>query len=111
MNTLTRKEITTKITDDLARPHITQTLIADILDRLLELMAQQLSTGGKIILRDFGALEVIEQKSRIGRNPKNPQKNIHVPPKAVVKFRPGKELKNRVALALPTLRERKKIHT
>ncbi|MDP6207203.1 MAG: HU family DNA-binding protein, partial [Roseibacillus sp.] len=40
-----------------------------------------------------------------GRNPKNPGKDVPIPPRAVVKFKPGKEMKEKVARILPVIQQ------
>jgi integration host factor subunit beta len=52
-----------------------------------------LSQGKKVEFRGFGVLEVVRRKEKIGRNPKDPSSGTYtIPPRNVVKFRPGKEL-------------------
>ena len=64
--------------------------------------------GGKFIeLRNFGVFEVKIRKSRKGRNPNKPKNEVVIPERVVVKFRAGKELKERVEKLKPrTLRKR-----
>jgi DNA-binding protein HU-beta/integration host factor subunit alpha len=45
-------------------------------------------------------------KAKIGRNPKNPAKDVVIPSRAAVRFKPGKELKEKVASSLQLIRER-----
>jgi DNA-binding protein HU-beta/integration host factor subunit alpha len=61
-----------------------------------------------VALRNFGAFEVKEMRAKIGRNPKDPSKNVPIPARAVVKFKAGKEMKEKVASMLHVIRERKK---
>jgi nucleoid DNA-binding protein len=52
-----------------------------------------LASGKKVEFRGFGVLEVKQRKAKIGRNPKDPSGGTYtIPPRAVVKFRAGKEL-------------------
>jgi integration host factor subunit beta len=52
-----------------------------------------LSEGKKVEFRGFGVLQVVQRKQKIGRNPKDPSGGTYtIPPRAVVKFRAGKEL-------------------
>jgi DNA-binding protein HU-beta len=50
---------------------------------------------GKLTLTGFGSFVVDERKSRKGRNPQTGQE-ITIPAQKVVKFRPGKLLKDAV---------------
>lgn len=56
-----------------------------------------LSNGEKFTFVGFGSFEVRERAARDGRDPRNPSKVIKIPAKKVPVFRPGKELKEKVA--------------
>ena len=62
---------------------------------ILEAMAEALSNGHRIEIRDFGSFDLIHRKPRIGRNPKSGEK-VSVPAKYVPHFKAGKELRERV---------------
>ena len=36
------------------------------------------------------------RKARVGRNPNRPEHDVPIPPRAVVKFKAGKEMKSKV---------------
>lgn len=59
----------------------------------LDAIASALSEGRNVELRNFGVFEVQIRKSRIGRNPNKPEKDVIIPTRAVIKFKAGKELK------------------
>lgn len=63
----------------------------------LELMTQALAQGDKIQLVGFGAFETKERAPRTARNPKTLEP-ISLPASRSVSFRPGKVLKDAVAL-------------
>lgn len=63
----------------------------------LELMTQALAQGDKIQLVGFGAFEAKERAPRTARNPKTLEP-ISLPASRSVAFRPGKALKDAVAL-------------
>jgi len=65
-----------------------------------------LANGDSVVMRNFGAFQVKETKAKIGRNPKDPGRDMMIPPRATVKFKPGKEMKEKVARVLPKLRVR-----
>lgn len=58
-----------------------------------------------MVMRNFGTFEVRQTKAKVGRNPKNPGLDVPIPPRAVVKFKPGKEMKEKVAPILPLIME------
>ena len=45
----------------------------------------------------FGIFAVKEVKAKVGRNPKNPGKDIPIPARSIVKFKMGKTLKETLA--------------
>ena len=63
-----------------------------VVDRILESMKEVIAVNGRLEIRDFGVFQVKTRKPRIGRNPKN-KREYPIPPRGVVTFKPGKELK------------------
>lgn len=63
-----------------------------IVDATLEAMKQIVAEQGRLEIRDFGVFQVKSRKQRIGRNPKD-KKEYPIPPRRVVTFKMGKELK------------------
>ena len=62
---------------------------------VLDAIAERLENGDRVEIRGFGSFQVINRAGRVGRNPKTGE-SVHVPPKKVPHFKPGKELKERV---------------
>ncbi len=62
---------------------------------VLEAIAETLENGDRVEIRGFGSFHVVDRSARVGRNPKTGE-SVHVPPKKVPHFKPGKELKERV---------------
>ena len=108
MSTITKRELALRITDKIGQQgcNVTQQTVAEILQCLIDEISDSLAQGDTVVMRNFGTLEVREMKAKIGRNPKNPSKDVHIPARAVVKFKPGKELKEKVAATLPLIREK-----
>ncbi len=71
---------------------ITHKESTEAVNLILEAITNSLSKGESIKIRGFGVFNVKEKKEKIARNPKTGEK-VHVPAKKVVKFKPGKELK------------------
>jgi len=87
---------------------MSQACVADIVQKTLDCIADELASGKTIELRNFGVFEVVVRKKRIGRNPKNPKKDVVIPEHVQVKFRVGKDLKERLAkLKIKQLRSKK----
>ncbi|HDQ03318.1 MAG TPA: HU family DNA-binding protein [Deltaproteobacteria bacterium] len=75
---------------------ITKTAAASALDAYVGAVAKELKKGGKVSLVGFGTFSVSKRKARDGRNPKTGD-TIKIPAKKVVKFKPGKELADKVS--------------
>lgn len=109
MATITKRELAIKITDKLGAQGIelTQQDVLEVIQTLIEEITDSLSQGDTVVMRNFGAFQVREMKAKIGRNPKDPEKDVPIPARAAVKFKPGKEMKEKVATTLKVIRERK----
>lgn len=59
----------------------------------LDTIASALCKGQKVELRNFGIFGIQIRKARVGRNPNEPEKDVPIPKRAVVKFKAGKKLK------------------
>jgi len=108
MATTTKRDLVSKITDKLGLKGvaITQQDVYEVVQSLIDEVTDSLANGDNVVLRNFGAFEVREMKAKIGRNPKDPDKDVPIPARAAVKFKPGKEMKEKVATSLQLIRER-----
>lgn len=84
---------------------LTQQEVFSVVQGALDSITEELAKGNSVVMRNFGTFQVREVKGKIGRNPKAPEKDVPIPPRAVVKFKPGKEMKERVAPILPSLQQ------
>jgi len=99
---VTKKEIVKQISD---RIGLTQLKTKEIVQQTFDAIVETLLEDGRIELRNFGVFEVKRRKARKARNPRTGEK-VHVPPKNVVTFKPGKEMEERVRqLRTPYLEE------
>ena len=69
-----------------------QVVIQNFLNHITDAMVKH----EHVEFRDFGVFEVHTRKPRVGRNPNKPQDEVVIPERKVVKFKPGKEMKERV---------------
>lgn len=92
---LTKRDIVLSIHNEVKHDHadVSQKAIRDIVQKTLDEIADALAEGRNVELRNFGVFEVQVRKSRIGRNPNKPEKDVVIPERAVIKFKAGKELK------------------
>ncbi len=95
---LTKRDIVLSIHNEVKReyPEVSQKAIREIVQQTLDEIADALAAGRNVELRNFGVFEVQVRKSRIGRNPNRPEKDVIIPERAVIKFKAGKELKARL---------------
>lgn len=109
MATITKRELVIKITDRLGLNgvDITQQNVHEVVQSLIEEITESLAQGDTVVMRNFGAFQVREMKAKVGRNPKDPDKIVPIPARAAVRFKPGKEMKDKVATTLQVIRERK----
>lgn len=87
---LTKRDIVLSIYDKTGFP---QKEVRDVVQLTLDTIAEALASGRNVELRNFGVFEIQVRKSRIGRNPNKPEKDVIIPTRAVIKFKAGKELK------------------
>ena len=68
---------------------------ADLLESVLEYMADALIKGETVKVSSFGSFSVREKGQRIGRNPKTGEE-VPILPRKVLVFRPSQVLKSRI---------------
>ena len=76
-----------------------QSDVALILQKFLDLMQEDMAKGVRIEFRNFGVLQPVVRKARVGRNPKNPSLTVKIPAHCSVKFLPGKILGQKLSNA------------
>ncbi len=89
---MTKKEIVKQIADRIGE---TQLKTKEIVQQTFDAIVETLLEDGRIELRNFGVFEVKRRKARKARNPRTGAK-VHVPPKNVVTFKPGKIMEEKV---------------
>lgn len=92
-NNLTKREIVFEIYD---RTGFGQDEVKQTVEMALDIIQDALASGRNVELRNFGVLDVQMRKARIGRNPNKPETDVVIAPRAVVKFKAGKVLKERL---------------
>ena len=89
---MTKKDIVLKITD---MTGIKQVDVKTIVQKTFDVIVDSLIRNEKVELRNFGVFKIKERKARIGRNPRTCE-SVHVPPRKVVVFKPGLEMKQKI---------------
>ena len=68
-------------------------------DVILSAIRDSLARGDRVEIRGFGCFALNYRQPKTGRNPKTGEK-VQVPAKEVPHFKPGKEMRERVDLAV-----------
>jgi len=90
---MTKRDLVVQISNETGL--IQQDVLA-VVQRTLDHITAALIKDETVELRNFGVFEVKLRKPRIGRNPNDPGKDVQIPARAVVKFKPGKEMREAV---------------
>jgi integration host factor subunit beta len=85
-----RSELVQKLATE--NPSLSLAEVDSIVSIFFEDIARQLSSGGRVELRGFGAFSTRDRGARTGRNPRTGQK-VDINPKRVPYFKPGKEIR------------------
>lgn len=93
MASLTKRDLVVRISNETG---LIQKEVLNVIQKSLDYIVEALTEGKNVELRNFGVFEVVLRKGRVGRNPKRPEADVPIPPRAVVKFKGGKEMKARV---------------
>ncbi len=94
MPTVTKRDMVVELSN---KTGLRQQDVFAVVDGLIEVLSNSLAEGNDVTLRGFGTFELRVAKSKIGRNPNQPGSQVRIPARCVVRLRPGKELKARVA--------------
>ena len=89
---MTKKDIVLKITD---MTGIKQVDVKKIVQKTFDVIVESLTRSEKVELRNFGVFKIKGRKARLGRNPRTGA-SVPVPPRKVVIFKPGLEMKQKI---------------
>ena len=102
METITKRDLVVKISN---KTGLTQQQVFDVIQNTLDTITATLANNDEVVLRNFGSFQVKQTKQKVGRNPNKPGIDVIIPPRAIVKFKPGKQMKEKVATLLPELQQ------
>lgn len=89
---MTKADLVDKIA---AKANLTKASAEHSLNAFLDAVKDALAAEGKLTLTGFGTFAVEDRQARKGRNPRTGAE-IKIPASKVVKFRPGKTLKDSI---------------
>lgn len=90
---MTKRDLVVRISNE---TELVQQQVLEVVQKTLDYISESLTKRETVELRNFGVFEVKVRKARIGRNPNAPERDVPIPPRAVVKFKPGKEMREAV---------------
>lgn len=88
-----KSELVTKIAEQ--NPHLFQRDVENIVNAILDTIADALARGDRVELRGFGAFSVKRRDARTGRNPRTGE-TVSVAEKVIPVFKTGKEMRQRL---------------
>lgn len=87
---MTKRDLVVRISEETG---LIQQDVYAVIQKTLDYIVDALAKGENIEFRNFGVFEVRMRKQRIGRNPNKPEQVVTIPTRKVVKFKPGKIMK------------------
>ncbi|HEY3914001.1 MAG TPA: HU family DNA-binding protein [Verrucomicrobiae bacterium] len=96
---MTKRDLVVRISEETG---LVQQQVLVVVQKTLDHISEAVAGGTTVELRNFGVFEVKVRKARIGRNPNRPETDVPIPRRAVVKFKPGKEMRESVLKLSPT---------
>jgi nucleoid DNA-binding protein len=103
MTTITKRELVVRISE---KTGLKQVAVLAVVQQFMDEVTAILAENNEVALRKFGSFHVKTTKPKVGRNPNKPAAAVPIPARAIVKFKPGKELKEQVAKLLPEKKEK-----
>ena len=95
---MTKRDLVIRISNETG---LVQQQVLEVVQKTLDCITEAMAQGKTVELRNFGVFEVKIRKARIGRNPHEPETDVPIPQRAVVKFKPGKEMREMVIKLSP----------
>jgi len=95
---MTKRDLVVRISNE---TNLVQQDVLAVVQKTLDYISEAVAREETVELRNFGVFEVKVRKARIGRNPNAPAKDVRIPPRAVVKFKAGKEMREAVLRLTP----------
>jgi len=90
---MTKRDLVMRIANETG---LIQQDVYAVIQKTLDYIVEALDEGDTVEFRNFGVFEVRERKQRIGRNPNKPEDVVTIPARKVVKFKPGKIMREKI---------------
>ena len=102
MSKLTKRDIVVSISN---KTGMVQHQVFEVVQRTLDEITDSLARNVAVELRNFGIFQPRLTKPRVGRNPNQPGSSFVIPPRATVKFKAGKIMRQRVEMLSREMKE------
>lgn len=90
---MTKRDLVVRIANETG---LNQRDVTLVVQRTLDHVVNELASGRGVELRNFGVFSLKTRKRRVGRNPNAPTNTVDIPERIVVKFKPGKVMKEKI---------------
>jgi nucleoid DNA-binding protein len=90
---MTKRDLVVRISNETG---LVQQDVYKVIQKTLDYIVEALDQGENVEFRNFGVFEVRTRKQRIGRNPSRPDQVVTIPERKVVKFKPGKIMREMI---------------
>ncbi len=90
--TVTRADLAEAVYEQVG---LSRTESAELVERVLDMIAESLVQGQNVKLSSFGSFQVRSKNQRIGRNPKTGEE-VPILPRQVLVFKPSNVLKSKI---------------
>ena len=90
---MTKRDLVVRISNETV---MVQQDVFAVMQKTLDYIVESLARGETVEFRNFGVFEVRTRKQRVGRNPSKPDQVVTIPERRVVKFKPGKIMRQLV---------------
>jgi DNA-binding protein HU-beta len=92
---MNKQELIKAIHDRQGNLGLTQTVVAEVVNRIINTITKELAKKEKVTLVGFGTFSTANRKAKTGVNPKT-GKPLKIPAKTVPTFKAGQQLKDTV---------------
>lgn len=103
MANLTKRDLVVRISNETG---LVQQQVVEVIQKTLDYITASLAKGDPVELRNFGIFDVRLTKARLGRNPNVPGSQCMIPARAIVKFKSGKIMRQKVGKLAAMLKRR-----
>ena len=90
---MTKRDLVVRISNETG---MVQQDVFTVMQKTFDYIVESLAQGETVEFRNFGVFEVRTRKQRVGRNPSKPDQVVTIPERKVVKFKPGKIMRQLV---------------